>query len=325
MKKKPESITYWYFNGVEEHQFKLGQQPDGYVRGRKPREWTEDQLNEMIKNQKKHFREKFGTDWATQTPEVQEKRKKTTLELYGVKCNLEIPEIKEAAHSSEAREKRINSYKQTMNEKYDVDNYYQTEEFKEHSKEVKQQRYDDPYYSNREKANATILDKYDSFDNYYAIIKSKGEQTCFEKYGVKSYAQTEEWSSRRRVKYQYDDYSFDSLWELSFYIWAKDHHKSIDRCNISFTYTFNGVEHIYHPDFIYENELIEIKGDHFFEVKGDKTSRMICPFNRDLDDLFEAKHQCMIANNVKILTGKDLKEVLDYFSLHYNIEELKYN
>lgn len=29
---------------------------------------------------------------------------------------------------------------------------------------------------------------------------------------------------------------------------------------------------------------------------------MINPYNRSLDDLAEAKHQCMIKNNIKIIT-----------------------
>lgn len=43
--------------------------------------------------------------------------------------------------------------------------------------------------------------------------------------------------------------------------------------------------------------MIEIKGDHFFR-DNDPSKDMICPFDRSKDMLFEAKHQCMIENNI---------------------------
>lgn len=63
--------------------------------------------------------------------------------------------------------------------------------------------------------------------------------------------------------------------------------------------------------------IVEIKGPHFFQ-----RWKMICPwrYKNDTPDkiewrngLFEAKHQCMIKNNVKIIT-----DIFEY------IEELKY-
>lgn len=52
--------------------------------------------------------------------------------------------------------------------------------------------------------------------------------------------------------------------------------------------------------------LYEDKGDQFFD--GDK---MICPYDRNnyKDELAEAKHQCMIKNNIIILKGDDIKNM----------------
>lgn len=38
---------------------------------------------------------------------------------------------------------------------------------------------------------------------------------------------------------------------------------------------------------------------------------MICPYNRgeEKDKVAETKHQCMIKNNVKILTEEDIKNI----------------
>lgn len=319
---KKKIKTVWYYNGVEERQFIEGTQPTGFIRGRKPRKWTQEQKDKMIENQKNHFREKYNCDWPQQNKEVRQKTINTCIERYGVVNNLNVDDVKIKAHSEEAKQKRINSYKQTMNNLYNVDNYYQTDEFKEHSKQIKFERYGDCFYNNREKARETMLDLYGvecAFSSNDSDIN--GKSSMIKKYGVSSYAQTDEWSSRRRVRYVYNDLSFDSLWELSFYVWAIDNNKDIKRCSLSFKYTHNNIDHIYHPDFIYDGRLIEIKGDHFFSIRGDKNSKMICPFDRSRDDEFEIKHQCMIDNNVEIWTYKDCKEYIDYFSLHYNIKD----
>ena len=64
---------------------------------------------------------------------------------------------------------------------------------------------------------------------------------------------------------------------------------------------------------IVEGMITEVKGDHFF-----KDGKMICPYHKKDDSpetiewrngLFEAKHQCMIKNGVKILKYKERKEL----------------
>ena len=67
--------------------------------------------------------------------------------------------------------------------------------------------------------------------------------------------------------------------------------------NITFEYFgADNKKHYYHPDFKIQDKLYEVKGEHFFD--GDK---MINPYDRGLDNLFEAKHQCMKNNGVVIL------------------------
>ena len=48
----------------------------------------------------------------------------------------------------------------------------------------------------------------------------------------------------------------------------------------------------------------EIKGDHFFKDKN-YNNKMICPFDHSQDALYEAKHQCMLKNNVIIITSTE--------------------
>ena len=50
---------------------------------------------------------------------------------------------------------------------------------------------------------------------------------------------------------------------------------------------------------------------------------MINPFNRKLDGLAEAKHQCMIKNNVIILTENEYNFYLKYVKKNYGRTYLK--
>lgn len=81
-------------------------------------------------------------------------------------------------------------------------------------------------------------------------------------------------------------------------------------CNKAFSSVFSFVshianekEHFYFPDFKIGNELIEIKGDHFF----DKNGNFRCPFNildEKIQNEYKAKYECMLNNNIKIMRKK---------------------
>lgn len=67
-------------------------------------------------------------------------------------------------------------------------------------------------------------------------------------------------NSGRGKKGWYKGIFCDSSWELAFVIWNIENNKSISRCKEKREYIFNGEKHIYIPDFIVEDEVIEIKG-----------------------------------------------------------------
>ena len=48
---------------------------------------------------------------------------------------------------------------------------------------------------------------------------------------------------------------------------------------------------------------------------------MVCYYDRNKDDLYEAKHQCMIKNNVQIIT--DISLYKNYIIKHYGKNYLK--
>ena len=98
-----------------------------------------------------------------------------------------------------------------------------------------------------------------------------------------------------------------------------------------FEYIFNNKKHTYFPDFKIDDVFYELKGDHFFKDK-DISKEMICPFrHKDWGEdqyllecqKYEAKHQCMIQNNVVILTSKDYQKYIDYVNEKYGRDFLK--
>ncbi len=52
----------------------------------------------------------------------------------------------------------------------------------------------------------------------------------------------------------------DSTWELAFLVYCFDNNVSVKRCNLQYKYMFEGEEHIYIPDFITPEGIIEVKG-----------------------------------------------------------------
>lgn len=146
--------------------------------------------------------------------------------------------------------------------------------------------------------NHTELEKKESLQKY--------QQTCREKYGTDFYVQSNDFRKRlpERIsksckKYTFENTTFDSSWELAFWIWAKDNGKNIKREPVGIQYKFEGKLHTYFPDFEIDGKLIEIKGNHFLNK-----------FNTDLQ-LFKLN---VVApqNGVTILYQDEIQPYLNY-------------
>lgn len=66
--------------------------------------------------------------------------------------------------------------------------------------------------------------------------------------------------SGRGKKGWYKGYFCDSSWELAYVIYNLEHGIQFERNKKKFTYTFNGKEYHYLPDFIVDGKYVEIKG-----------------------------------------------------------------
>ena len=145
----------------------------------------------------------------------------------------------------------------------------------------------------------------------------KRKETCLQKYGVEFINRNDEIRHRARKKYSYDGLQFDSSWELYFYIYFKDLGKIINRESVKLEYNFNGETRYYFPDFEVDNKLYEIKSLFFF----DENNNLINPYDNSLSELYKAKQNCMIKNNVDIIT--DISLYKDYVEKKYTKDFIK--
>lgn len=281
--------------------------------------------------------EKYGVAYSFQSDNNKEKSKQTKLERYGDENYSNREKSKQTCierYGENFTEQFLEKGKKTKLERYGVEYHSQRPEHKEAVKKTLLEKYGDETYNNREKFKKTCLERYGvkapaqnkdirdkqkktcqekyNSENYIQSpeFQEKSKKTCQEKYGYLYYNQSPEASHNRKHKYSYDNENFDSSWELAFYIYHKDNNDIILREPITLKYYHDGKEHYYIPDFMINGKLYEIKGSHFF-----KEDKMICPFDSNIDDLYEAKHRCMIKNNVEIIMNCDkyIKYVAEKF------------
>lgn len=237
---------------------------------------------------------------------IADKIKQTNLEKYG-------------GHPAK-REEQILKTKQTCLERYGVNACVQNEAIHQKMIQTNLEKYGvTNVFSNNEVKNKiknTLLEKY-GVDNPKKSkeISDKIKQTCLEKYGNECCLGNHDVRVKCQQKYLYHNVYFDSSWELYYFIYLTEHKIDFEyQPNISFKY----LDTQYFPDFKVNNEYIEIKGNHFFE-----NGKMINPYDRTLDYIYEAKHQCMLNNNVKILTENDLIDVFKYVDDKYTTDFVK--
>ncbi len=285
--------------------------------------------SDIIKNKIKNTNlERYGHLCSLASKSAQEKSKKTCLERYGV----------ENANSSEIiKEKK----KQTFLEHYGVDNCFKNFDIKKQIRETNISKYGVsvasksdivkakvrvtntqnlgvPYPTQnqnvREKCKLTCIEHYgvDNPSKVKDIVEEnqkKIKKTCLERYGVEVAAMSYEVIKKMRQKIFFNGLYFDSSLELLYFLYLK-------RNNISFKYhdlqskikwlDSNNNEHVYFPDFllIETNQLVEIKGDHFFDSVGDYFD----PFSKNNLDS-QLKYKAMIDHNVLIMRKNNLIEI----------------
>lgn len=213
--------------------------------------------------------------------------------------------------------------------------YFETTEFKKKSLATLQKNYGqdvvNPFQveSIKREMQRHWLDIYgvDNPTKNPAIVKKVMDSfhsTMLRTYGVYWPMHSHELFVKSKRKLSYAGIQFDSYPEIAYYIWLRDKKVEFEfQPNISFEYEHNGTKHFYYPDFylLETNEIVELKNSNTFDDNG----KMICLYDRSLDALYEAKHQCMLANNVRLILTEEYQTFINYveqkYGVHFKVEK----
>lgn len=249
-------------------------------------------VKSVLEKSKATLRRKFGVDNPMKCKEIQDKAKHTNRILYGGNspaCSMVIQ----------------NKYKTTMLNRHGVEHPLQSDEIKQKARETCNIKFGvgNPFQSKE--------------------IMEKARKTCRMKWGVDYYQQSNIYE--RQWKYtnpKYPDMTFATSWEFKVYDFLTENHIPFEyQPSIAIPFYCEGTHHTYHPDFKVGDRIVEVKGDNFFRINEETgKEEMYLTWQGDLSDeeyewkckVMEAKHQCMLDNNVTILREKDIK--------HLNIE-----
>ena len=264
---------------------------------------------------------------AMRTPEqkriTHEKTVQTCMEKYGVpnggasevaKRKAEETWIQNWGSREECFKQRVGKAQKTFREKYN--STYSTPEIIKKKTETLIKKYgsvENSYKIRTQKAIETNLRNHNGHHNFVDpkwLLKRK--EIMLERYGVLYPMQSEELRKEVEIKYgqvgsaagtwNYEGKFFDSFWEISLYIVLKEHEIDFKyHPSLGLHYTDEeGAEKEYRPDFLVGDQIIEVKGDHFFDSKGEPVD---CRGR-----VWKNKMKFMESLNVILITG-NLKKI----------------
>ena len=234
-------------------------------------------------------RERLGVENPFQSESVKERIKERHMEKLGVEYPMQSEAVK-----AKSRESCIVNL--------GVENPSQSEEVQEKKEETSFRHYGvrHPFQSE--------------------IVKARAMTTCIDHWGVDNFSKSPLFAAFHRKRIFHDNLWFDSSWEVLTYDFLKSNNIAFEYSpEISIPYGYDGKTYYYHPDFLVNNKVYEVKGEQFFRIN-ESTGReeMFNPY-RDSEwsderyvwecGKYEAKHQCMLRNNVVILRERDINNL----------------
>ena len=260
---------------------------------------------------------RYKVDCVFQSKEIQEKITNTLLKKYDATCTMDIPSARQKMHD-------------TMYQRYGSSSFLGTETCKEKTKKFFNENYGVNHPSQvheiRLKIEQTNIKRYNHRCGK-TFNSNDVRNTMLIRYGVTHNSQSPEIRHNMVRHYQYDGQMFDSKPELAYYIWLSDVKVPfVYQPEEWFEFEYRGIKHRYFPDFKVYDRFFEIKGEQFFKVDDTGKETMINPYrNPEWSDeeysreceKYEAKHQCMILNNVTILRKNDYIVFVDYVKTRY--------
>ena len=281
---------------------------------------------------------KYGVAHYSQLEEWREKIKSTCMQRYGEdhfsKTKMFSEQVRKTWENKEPDEiKEIdNKRKQTCIKKYGSEASSNCECVKEKIRKTMLDRYGVEYSTQLseiyDKIKRTCLIKYGvEYASQSSEFRNRVKSTCLSKYGVENYAQSYEYHKNKRHKYhseKYPELTFDSTWEVKVYEFCRDNNIQVEYSpEISYEYEYEGKIWTYHPDFLINERVYEVKGDNFFRInESTGQEEMFNPYRKQewSDERYEwecgkyeAKHQCMLRNNVIILRESQIENLDSVF------------
>lgn len=263
---------------------------------------------------KKTILKKYGVENISQNEEIKQKKRESTLKTLGVDSPLKDRELMKSSIMKKYGVDNVAKNKDILNKR--------SEHRKSHTKEENIEIY--------KKADKTKKEKYG--ENYIELFNEKAKetdkkhhngilgwntdksrQTYFEKTGYYYSAQNPATRKNHRTNYYLDNYEFDSSWEVAYYIHLRDNNIDFEYHTKSIKYEYDGKEHFYIPDFYVDGKYVEIKGGHLLKKN---------VFNEN-DNRVYAKRQCMIDNNVIIISDNEIRQYLNYVFDKYGKSYIK--
>ena len=263
--------------------------------------------------------EKYGVEYSFQSENNKSKSKETCLNNYGVE-NASKSEIIKKKISEKHKGKHLSEdTKQKIRQK--TKGFYRgnpIQQKPQHIYETLNERKE-----RLKKARQAFKDKYKKENPFQLnIVKQKIKKTCLERYGNENYNNSEKALKTRLEKYGNHAYSncvpcryfynfetFDSSWELAYYIFLKDHNIEFEYHPSPIKYQDNDKSRRYFPDFIVNNKIIEIKGSQLMNKNG------------KLKD--HGKQKLLEEIHATIISDAEILTYLNYVSDTYGKEYLK--
>lgn len=249
---------------------------------------------------------KYGCDYYWQAEEIKEKRRLSLLKHFGVEHTMQDLNCKKLAKA----------HREATNlKRYGVKHNWASEELRikgQYSTSLK--RYGVKHFTNATKAKETMLKKY-GVDWYTKTkeYKDRAQKTSRLKYGVPFALQNSEIRKKGLQKFtSIEGKHYDSRWEYLFEKYLIDNSIIYEyQPTTKFKWKdIDGKTHVYIPDFAITTKegikFIEIKGDHFFDKKGN----FIDPYNKNSKKAqlnAKLKWEYMMKIGVNVYTSKDLK------------------
>lgn len=262
------------------------------VKSKKKEKYGDENYNNRDKATKT-MNELYGVDYAIQKDEFKEKQKQTNLEKYGTEYPSQNEEIKKKT-------------KETIINKFGVDNLSQNKEIKQKKIQTSIKNFGVEYSIQsvevREKGKKTKLKKYGD-ENF--VNPKKASETNLNKYRVRHPMQLMEFfnknkSSALRIrKYKETDLYYQGSYEKYFLELLEEKGFLLEVLNgQSFEYVLEEEKYIYHTDFLFRGQNIEIKSMWTYNNNGK---------NIKLQELNEVKWQSVRDKNeeIVVLIGKE--------------------